>query len=72
MGVPDALRDYLSDRYAVDRELGRGGMATGYLAHDLVRRGPGRVHHRHGEVVQFYPSADRADSLSYAGYVFRR
>jgi hypothetical protein len=25
-----------------------------------------------GEVVQFYPSADRADSLSYAGYVFRR
>jgi hypothetical protein len=24
------------------------------------------------EVVQFYPSADRADSLSYAGYVFRR
>ncbi|HET7468437.1 MAG TPA: serine hydrolase domain-containing protein [Gemmatimonadales bacterium] len=25
-----------------------------------------------GEVVQFYPSTDRADSLSYAGYVFRR
>lgn len=25
-----------------------------------------------GEVVQFYPSAGRADSLRYAGYVFRR
>ncbi len=25
----------LSDRYRVDRELGAGGMATVYLAHDL-------------------------------------
>src|ERR1051326_2430715 len=24
----------LSDRYAIDREIGRGGMATVYLAHD--------------------------------------
>src|SRR6478752_10416718 len=35
MGVPDSLRDSLSNRYAVERELGRGGMATVYLAHDL-------------------------------------
>ena len=33
--VPDSLRDSLRDRYAVERELGRGGMATVYLAHDL-------------------------------------
>jgi TolB-like protein len=35
MGVPEALRDALRDRYTLDRELGRGGMATVYLAHDL-------------------------------------
>ncbi|MGH7511422.1 MAG: protein kinase domain-containing protein [Gemmatimonadales bacterium] len=35
MGVPDGLRDALADRYVVERELGRGGMATVYLAHDL-------------------------------------
>jgi serine/threonine-protein kinase len=30
----DSLRDALKDRYTVERELGRGGMATVYLAHD--------------------------------------
>jgi serine/threonine-protein kinase len=30
-----ALADVLRDRYALDRELGRGGMATVYLARDL-------------------------------------
>jgi hypothetical protein len=28
MAVPDGLRDALADRYALERELGRGGMAT--------------------------------------------
>src|SRR5215831_374747 len=31
----DTLRISLADRYRVERELGSGGMATVYLAHDL-------------------------------------
>ena len=31
----DALRDALAGRYTVERELGRGGMATVFLAHDI-------------------------------------
>src|ERR1051325_9094008 len=31
----DALADALRDRYGLDGELGRGGMATVYLARDL-------------------------------------
>ena len=36
--TPDALPRLtaaLSDRYAIERELGQGGMATVYLAHDI-------------------------------------
>jgi serine/threonine protein kinase/Flp pilus assembly protein TadD len=33
--VPQELQHGLADRYRVERELGRGGMATVYLAHDL-------------------------------------
>ena len=33
--VSDRLRSALADRYLLERELGRGGMATVYLAHDL-------------------------------------
>jgi eukaryotic-like serine/threonine-protein kinase len=33
--VLERLRDALADRYALDRELGHGGMATVYLARDL-------------------------------------
>jgi eukaryotic-like serine/threonine-protein kinase len=32
--LPSALRDALADRYRLERELGAGGMATVYLAHD--------------------------------------
>ena len=35
MSLFDRLRDTLSDRYRIERELGRGGMATVYLATDL-------------------------------------
>ncbi len=34
-GIPTQLADALGDRYAIERELGRGGMATVYLAHDV-------------------------------------
>ena len=32
--VPDRLATALADRYRIERELGAGGMATVYLAHD--------------------------------------
>jgi hypothetical protein len=34
------LRAVLQDRYAVERELGRGGMATVYLARDVRHERP--------------------------------
>ena len=33
--LSERLKTALSDRYAIERELGQGGMATVYLAHDL-------------------------------------
>ena len=33
--LQDRLSAALVDRYVLERELGRGGMATVYLAHDL-------------------------------------
>src|SRR3989449_2350708 len=41
--MPDllaVLRDALADRYAGERELGRGGMATVFLGEDLKHRRP--------------------------------
>ena len=34
-GIPDRLAAALANRYTIERELGRGGMATVYLAHDI-------------------------------------
>src|SRR5512143_2620940 len=34
------LKTTLADRYDVEREIGRGGMATVYLAHDLRHQRP--------------------------------
>jgi len=36
--VPDRLSVALADRYVLERELGRGGMATVYLARDVRHR----------------------------------
>jgi serine/threonine protein kinase len=35
MPLSTPLAEALRDRYRIERELGRGGMATVYLAHDL-------------------------------------
>jgi TolB-like protein/Flp pilus assembly protein TadD len=47
-GVPGPLRDALQDRYTLERELGRGGMATVFLAHDLK-------HDRHVALKVLHP-----------------
>jgi hypothetical protein len=38
--LPRTLADALRDRYVLERELGRGGMATVYLAQDLKHDRP--------------------------------
>jgi serine/threonine-protein kinase len=47
------LKSAVADRYTIDRELGRGGMATVYLAEDLK-------HHRHVAVKVLDPELARA------------
>src|SRR6476469_864963 len=37
---PEPVRDALAERYAIERELGAGGMATVYLAHDVRHERP--------------------------------
>jgi serine/threonine-protein kinase len=46
--VLDRLRAALADRYAIERELGSGGIATVYLAEDLK-------HHRKVSVKVLKP-----------------
>lgn len=40
VSVTEQLRSALSDRYTIERELGRGGMAIVYLARDLRHERP--------------------------------
>jgi len=47
----DSLRETLADRYAVERELGRGGMATVFLAQDLKHHRSVAIKVLHAEVT---------------------
>jgi dienelactone hydrolase/tRNA A-37 threonylcarbamoyl transferase component Bud32 len=49
--VPRALRDSLAGRYTVERQLGRGGMATVYLARDLKHDRPVAIKVMHAELA---------------------
>ena len=51
--VEDQLRAALANRYVLERELGRGGMATVYLAHDLK-------HDRHVALKVLHPDLAHA------------
>ena len=50
-GVPSALAQSISDRYLLQRELGRGGMATVYLARDLRHDRPVALKVLHRELA---------------------
>ena len=52
------LQSALQDRYRLERELGRGGMATVYLAHDLKHDRQVAIKTLHPE-LSFYLGADR-------------
>jgi formylglycine-generating enzyme required for sulfatase activity/dienelactone hydrolase len=49
--IPQALAAALQDRYRLERELGRGGMATVYLAHDLKHDRPVALKVLHPELA---------------------
>jgi serine/threonine-protein kinase len=50
--IPAPLADALRDRYLLDRELGRGGMATVYLAQDLRHGRPVALKVLHADLAQ--------------------
>jgi serine/threonine-protein kinase len=50
--ILDSLRSALADRYQIDRELGRGGMALVFLAHDLKHHRPVAIKVLRPEVAQ--------------------
>jgi tRNA A-37 threonylcarbamoyl transferase component Bud32/tetratricopeptide (TPR) repeat protein len=52
MGLETALRAALAGSYALERELGQGGMATVYLAHDLRHRRPVALKVLHPELTR--------------------
>jgi serine/threonine-protein kinase len=49
--VPEQFRAGLADRYRIERELGRGGMATVYLAHDIRHDRPVALKVLHPELA---------------------
>ena len=52
--LPDllaTLRDALAGRYAVERELGQGGMATVFLAEDMKHHRPVAIKVLHQELA---------------------
>jgi len=49
--LPAALAAGLRDRYVLERELGRGGMATVYLAHDVKHKRPVALKVLHPELA---------------------
>jgi serine/threonine-protein kinase len=51
LDVLDRLQAALSHRYDLQREIGRGGMATVYLAHDLKHRRPVAVKILHPDLA---------------------
>jgi serine/threonine protein kinase len=51
MTIPPSLTTALADRYTLERELGRGGMATVYLAHDLKHDRPVALKVLHSELA---------------------
>jgi serine/threonine protein kinase len=48
----ERLQTGLADRYRIERELGRGGMATVFLAHDLRHKRPVALKVLHSELAQ--------------------
>jgi serine/threonine protein kinase len=69
--VQDMLAEALGDRYALERELGRGGMATVYLARDLSEGRPVAIKAMHRGLVtalgteRFHREMGIAASLSH-------
>jgi eukaryotic-like serine/threonine-protein kinase len=69
--VSDLLAETLRDRYTLERELGRGGMATVYLAHDVRDRRPVALKVMHRALAgalgaeRFLREIDIAASLSH-------
>ncbi|HEU4699196.1 MAG TPA: protein kinase [Gemmatimonadales bacterium] len=56
--LQDRLRTALSDRYRLEREIGRGGMATVFLGHDLKHHRPVALKVLHPELA-YALGADR-------------